>query len=69
MRGNECPHALETVATKTDGQAAVGLLFEKIVGSSIPDLHGSGPVLAFRDLSLERAIRKRMILDVNGEMP
>ena len=51
-----------------DGQAAVALLLEELVGAVVPDLDGAGAVLAFRDLSLEAPVVERVVLDVNGQV-
>ncbi len=68
-RRNERPHALETYPLQTNSQPAVLLLFEELVRPAIPGLDGSGAVLAGRDLTLERRVVERMILDMNREVP
>ena len=49
------------------GQAAVGLVLHQLVGAGVPDLDRPGPVLARRDLALERPVLERVVLDVHGQ--
>ena len=49
-RASTCPRA---AAVQADGQAAVLLLLDELVGAAVPDLDGAGAVLAGRDLALE----------------
>src|SRR6186997_3219601 len=51
-----------------DGEAAVRLLLDQLVGAAVPDLHRSRAVVAGRDLALEAPVRERVILDVDGEV-
>ena len=68
MRGDEGPRAHQPLALQPDGETAVRLLLDELVRPPIPDLDGSGPVLAFRDLALELRIFDRVVLDVHGEV-
>ncbi len=67
VRGHERPRALETLAVETDGQTAVALLLDELVGAVVPDLDGAGPVVPLRDLALEGRVVEGMVLDVDGE--
>ena len=53
---------------EADGQAAVGLLLDELVGAAVPDLDRAGAVLARGDLALERRVVERVVLDVHGEV-
>jgi hypothetical protein len=53
---------------EANGETAVLLLFEKLVGAVVPDLDAAGAVLALRDLSLEGRVLERVILDVDGQV-
>src|SRR5207244_6623676 len=66
---HERPGALEPLAVQADGEAAVLLLLQELVGAAVPDLDRAGAVLAFRDLALEARVVERVVLDVNGERP
>ena len=68
LRRHERPHALEALPLETNGQAAVALLLQEVVGARVPDLDGSCSVLARRDLARERRVLQRVVLDVDGEM-
>src|SRR4029077_7980145 len=52
---------------QADGQPAVLLLLQELVGSAVPDLDSPGAVLALRDLAREGRVVERVILDVNGQ--
>ena len=52
---------------ETHCQLAVGLLLQELVGAVIPDLDRSRAVLAGRDLTGERGVLERVVLDVHGE--
>src|SRR5439155_11114070 len=69
LRRHERPHPVEARAAQANRQSAVLLLLDELVRAPIPDLDGSGAVLAFRDLALELRILERMVLDVDGEAP
>ena len=60
--------ALEPLPVQADCEAAVVLLLEQLVGAVVPDLDRAAAVLALRDLSLERRVLERMVLDVDGEV-
>src|SRR6185437_7046035 len=64
---NERPDALEALAGEANGELAVLLLLDELVGSPVPDLARSRPVLPGRNLALEARVVERMILDVHGE--
>ena len=51
-----------------DGETAVRLLLDQLVGAAVPDLHRSRAVVAGRNLTLEAPVRERVILDVDGEV-
>src|SRR5439155_8387902 len=67
VRGHERPDSLEALAVEADGQLAVALLLDELVGAVIPDLDRSGAVLAGRDLAGEGGVLERVVLDVHGE--
>src|SRR6476660_471046 len=64
---HERPHAFEPLAVETDGEPAVLLLLDELVGAPVPDFHGAGAVLTGRDLPLEVGVVERVVLDVDGE--
>ena len=68
LRRHERPQALEALAGEPDGEAAVGLLLDEVVGPVVPDLDRAGAVLAGGDLALEPGVVERMVLDVHGEV-
>ena len=51
-----------------DGETAVRLLLDEVVGATVPDLDEPGAVVPFRDLSLEGRVVERMVLDVHREV-
>ena len=51
-----------------DGQPAVALLLDELVGAAVPDLDRARAVLALRDHPLERRVRERVVLDVDGQV-
>ena len=53
---------------EANGQPAVLLLLDELVGPLVPELDGSGSVLPLRDLALEGRVLERVVLDVNGEV-
>ena len=69
LRGHERPDAVQPLPLQANRQTAVPLLLDELVRAAIPDLDGSGAVLAGRDRALEVAVLERVILDVHGEMP
>ena len=69
MGRHERPDAVEALAVQLDGQPAVALLLEELVGPAIPDLDGAGAVLSGRDRALEVAVLERVILHVHREVP
>jgi hypothetical protein len=68
VRRHECPEALEALAVEPNGEAAVGFLLDELVRAFVPDLDRARAVLALRDLTLERGVVERVVLDVNGEV-
>src|SRR5207248_3417891 len=66
---HERPSAVEPLAAQADGEAAVLLLLDELVGALVPDLDRTGAVLPLRDLALEAGIVERVVLDVDGERP
>ncbi len=68
-RGNERPHAVETLAPQPYGQPPVPLLLEELVRALVPDLDRAGAVLPGRDDTFEVRVVERVVLDVHGEMP
>src|SRR5205823_1732141 len=56
LRRHERPRAVEALSMEPDGQAAVLLLFDQLVGPAVPDLDLTGAVLALRDLALEARV-------------
>src|SRR4029450_11588897 len=64
---HERPRPLEAPSVQADGQAAVALLLDQLVGPAPPDLDGAGAVVALWDLALEGRVVERMVLDVDGE--
>ena len=68
LRGDEGVGALEPLPVQADSEPAVLLLLEQLVGAVVPDLDRAGAVLSRGDLSLERRILERMVLDVDGEV-
>ena len=52
-----------------DGEPAVLLLLDELVGAPVPDLDRAGAVLPRRDLALEVAVVERVILDVHRQVP
>ena len=52
---------------QADGEAAVVLLLDELVGAAVPDLDRAGAVVALRDLARERRVVERVILDVHRE--
>ena len=67
VRRDERPAAVQARAVQLDGELAVPLLLEQLVGAVVPDLDGAGAVLALRDLAVERRVLERVVLDVDGE--
>jgi len=67
LRRHERPLALQPPAVQDHRQRAVGPLALDLVGAVIPDLDPPRPVLAARDVALERRVLERVILDVHGE--
>ena len=65
---HERPDALRAPAFEPEGEAAVPLLLEELVGARVPDLHRARPVLARGNHALERRVVERMILDVDREV-
>src|SRR5439155_3852137 len=68
LRRNERVRALQTLAVQANGQPAVPLFLQQLVGAVVPDLDRPRAVLALWNLALERAVVERVILDVDGEM-
>ena len=68
MRGDERPRTVQSFALEANGQPAVLLLLEQLVGAVVPDLDGAGTVLALRNLPFERCVVERVVLDVHGEV-
>src|SRR5262249_12824430 len=66
---DERPDALQALPGQVDGQPAVALLLEELVGAVIPDLDRPGPVLARGDLARKRRVVERMVLDVDRKGP
>src|SRR4029077_20619107 len=64
---DERPDALEARAVQPHRQAAVRLLLEELVRAVVPDFDGAGAVVALRDLTGERRVVERMILDAHRE--
>src|SRR4029079_400907 len=69
LRRNQRPQALEPGSLAPNGQPAVLLLLDELVGAAVPDLDRARAVLTFRDLALEARVVEGMVLDVNGEGP
>ena len=68
-RRDERPAAVQACAVELDGQLAVSLLLEELVGARVPDLDGAAAVLALRDLPVEGGVLEGVILDVDRERP
>ena len=66
--GDERPEPFELLAVQADGQPAVALLLDQLVGAGVPDLDRARAVLALRNLALEAAVVERVVLHVNGEV-
>ena len=64
---HERPDALQPLAAEAKREPPVPLLLQELVPTPIPDLDCSRPVLALRDLPLERGIGERMILHMYRE--
>ena len=67
MGGHQCPGPVETLAFETDGQTAVLLLLDELIGAVVPDLDASRTVLTCGDLTLEGRVVEWMVLDMDGE--
>src|SRR5204863_8726537 len=63
------PGAVQPLAVQANGEAAVLLLLDELVGALVPDLDRAGAVLPLRDLPLEAGVVERVVLDVDGERP
>jgi hypothetical protein len=66
---HERPGAVEPLAVQADGEAAVLLFLDELIGALVPDLDRAGAVLPLRDFALEAGIVERVVFDVDGERP